>query len=63
MEYADGLIHCYELESRPCKINDWLFSIINPEQTDEEYWNQEAERIIAAGGKKIKIGEAEYIIS
>ena len=60
--YAENIIHCYELENKPSRIDDWLFSIIDPKQSDEEYWNKEAERIIAAGGRKVKIGEAEYII-
>lgn len=41
-------------------IEDWLFSVIEPEQDDEGYWNGEAQRMIAAGVVVVRIGDAVF---
>ncbi|MBC8400075.1 MAG: hypothetical protein H8E14_01155 [Candidatus Marinimicrobia bacterium] len=51
---AERYIHAYALENELCQINDWLFAIIEPNQTDEEYWNQEAKRMLAADAVRIE---------
>jgi hypothetical protein len=44
----------------PEKINDWKFSIIDPDQSDTDYWNQEADKIIAAGSIRVTVANAEW---
>ena len=39
---------------------DWLFSIIEPEQTDHAYWNTEAEKMLMAGIVEITVGSARW---
>ena len=41
---------------------DWLFDIIEPNETDEAYWNNEAKRMLAAGVTRIAIGDAEWTL-
>lgn len=55
---AESLLAAYSghLDS-PHKINDWLFDIIEPIQTDERYWNLQASKMIAAGAVRVSIGE------
>lgn len=45
---------------RPAAIDDWLFPIIQPKQSDEEYWNVVAAQILAAGINRVVIGDAEW---
>ena len=54
---ANGYIRCYGLENVPSKITDWKFDIIQPGQSDTEYWNKQSENIISAGTVRIEIGE------
>lgn len=54
---AEGYIRCYDLEKVPSKITDWKFDIIQPGQSDTEYWNRQAENIISAGTVRIEIGK------
>lgn len=42
---------------------DWLFGIIEPKQSDEDYWNLQAERILSAGTVRIVIGDIEWNIN
>lgn len=51
-------IRCYGM-SEPMKI-DWLFSIADPECSDEYYWNVEAGKMLAAGTVRVVIGSAEW---
>lgn len=44
---------------RPVKV-DWLFDIIEPHETDEEYLNRQAERILAAGTVRVLFGGREW---
>lgn len=53
---AEGYIRCYDLENVPLKIMDWKFDIIAPDQSDTDYWNEQAEKIIAAGSIRVEIG-------
>lgn len=46
----------------PQQIEDWLFDIIEPSQTDENYWNLQAEKMLAAGTVRITIGDAEWYV-
>lgn len=47
--YAKNLIKCYGLENEPQKIDDWLFDIIEPDQSDEDYWNAVANKMTGVG--------------
>lgn len=58
---AENTIRIYDLESAPEKIDDWLFGRIDPAQSFEEYWNNEAAKIIAARGARVVIGESEWV--
>jgi hypothetical protein len=60
---AEGFIHCYELENVPAKIDDWLFDIIEPEQSDEEYWNNQADQMIRAGAVSVTVNKQSFKIN
>ena len=45
---VENMIRCYDLENTYMNCN-WLFSIIEPNQTDEQYWNVEAQRMLDIG--------------
>lgn len=55
-ENAEGYIRCYDLENVPSKISDWKFNIIEPDQSDTDYWNKQAANIISSGAIRIEIG-------
>lgn len=58
---AENLFKCYAgYMDGPQKIDDWLFPFIEPNQTDEDYWNIVAGQIIAAGTNRVVIGDAEW---
>jgi hypothetical protein len=48
-ERAENFIRCYDLETKPAQIDQWLFPIIEAEESDEQYWNRVADEIRAAG--------------
>jgi hypothetical protein len=48
-ERAENVIHCYDLENKLAQIDQWLFPIIEPEESDEQYWNRVADEIRASG--------------
>ena len=58
---CEQLIKAYDLENELEKIEDWLFSIIEPILTDTRYLNREAE-IIAKIAKYVVIGDARFDI-
>ena len=45
---------------KPARIDDYLFPIIEPKQTDEEYWNMVAAQMLEFGINCIVIGDAEW---
>lgn len=54
---AEGYIRCYDLENVPSKIMDWKFDIIEPGQSDTDYWNRQGANIISSGAVRIEIGD------
>lgn len=58
--HTENMIRAYDLETRPAAIDDYLFPIINPKQTDEEYWNSVAAHMLDTGINRIVIGIAEW---
>ena len=61
-QYAENLIRAYDLEKQAARIDDWHFDIIAPGQTDENYWNAQATRMVAAGVVRIQIGQSEFTL-
>jgi len=57
---AENFIYCYNLENSPCKIDDWYFDIIQPDETDAEYWNREAGRMVLAGATTITVNSKSF---
>ncbi len=53
-ELAELQIRGYGLADQPARF-DWLFSQISPKQSFEVYWNEEADRMMKVGVKKIQI--------
>lgn len=47
----------------PANIEDYLFDLIRFEESDEDYWNRTAERMISDGFTKIVIGENQFSIT
>jgi hypothetical protein len=43
-----------DLLDQPQRIEAWLFSIIEPNQDDTDYWNDEAAKILDSGTTAIK---------
>lgn len=63
LEVAENFIHVYALEDKLSRIDDWLFDVIQPGQSDSEYWNRQAENMIRAGSTRVKIDTAEFLIA
>lgn len=61
-QYAENLIRVYDLEKQAARIDDWHFDIIEPGQTDENYWNNQAARMVAAGVGRVRIGASEFTL-
>jgi len=59
----ESYIAAYDLENVPTKISDWLFTLIQPDTTDEAYWNNEARKMVSTGAVRIEIGEASFLIT
>jgi hypothetical protein len=57
---AKNYIKCYDLKTVPTQIDDWLFDVIHPTQTDAGYWNLQAEKMLTSGVIRIKIGTSEW---
>lgn len=54
---AENIIKAYDLEKIPAYIQDWLFPIIQPNETDSEYWNRASTEMTNAGTIKVQIGD------
>lgn len=59
---AEKIIHSYDLEGKAARIDDWHFDIADPGQSDEDYWNCQAARMISAGVVRVQIGTSEFAI-
>lgn len=44
------------------RIADWRFDPIAPDQSDEGYWNAQAEKMLAAGVTRVEIGPAVFTV-
>lgn len=53
----------YDLDNKPAKINDWHFDIIEPDQTDVDYWNMTAGRILAVGATVVQVGGQKWEVA
>jgi len=60
LKYAENFIKCYELEGELTRIDDWLFDQIFFDETDEEYWNRQADKMLVAGVKTVEIGDKKF---
>ncbi|MFA5100063.1 MAG: hypothetical protein WC547_04170 [Candidatus Omnitrophota bacterium] len=63
LKYAERVIECFDLDSRPAHIEDWLFDRIGFEESDEDYWNRTAAAMLAVGATMIEIGENKINVS
>lgn len=61
-QLVENLIRCYALEREPARIDDWRFGIIEPDQSDEDFWNAQAARMIAAGVVRVQIGTEQFSV-
>lgn len=57
---TENMIRVYNLENSLTSIDDYLFDVIEPHQTDEQYWNDQAERIVAIGTCVVEIGKNRF---
>lgn len=57
--HTENIIASCGLDRKLAKIGEWQFQVIEPGQSDEEYWNTQADRILSAGISCIVIGHAE----
>jgi hypothetical protein len=46
--------------NKPVRVDDWLFDIIEPNQSDEDYWNRQADKMLASSAVKVTIGSSEW---
>ena len=58
--YTENIISHNGLDRIPAQISGWQFSAIEPGQSDTEYWNTQADRMLAAGVSRIVIGQATF---
>lgn len=54
-EITENMIRAYDLSKVRTQIDAWLFDIIEPDQTDEHFWNKAAINILKLDPRKIKI--------
>ena len=47
----------------PQMIDSWLFDIIELNETDEHYWNRQAEEMIEIGTVRVSVGNAAYEVT
>ena len=57
---TENMIWAYDLDQVQTKIDAWLFEIIEPDQTDEHFWNTEAERILNLDPKEVKLNGESF---
>jgi hypothetical protein len=60
LESAEEQIRAYDGEKTTIKITSYLLPIIEVRQSDEQYWNQVADLIIATGGNRVTINGQSY---
>jgi len=53
MKRAENFIKCYDLETKPAYIDQYLFPIIEPNESDDQYWNRVANELIKLGSTKL----------
>ena len=61
-DLAEVRIRAYGLEKEPACIEDWRFDIVEPQQSDEDFWNRAAKRMIAQGVVRVQIGASEFAV-
>lgn len=54
-EYIEKLSYCYGESLDQQESIDWLFPVIELDESDDHYWNRVAQEMIAAGVSKIVI--------
>ncbi|MEO8992153.1 MAG: hypothetical protein ABI271_04255 [Nitrosospira sp.] len=59
---TENIINHQGLDKIQAKIGGWQFLPIEPEQSDTEYWNTQANRLLAAGVTRIVIGKATFLL-
>lgn len=52
---AENIIAAYDLENVQCMISDWLFPVIEINETDDQYWDRVLREMKQAGVRKIEI--------
>ena len=58
---AEDLINVYGSSlDRPQRIDDWLFDVIQPEESDESFLNRQADRILGTGVTRIEFYNNEW---
>lgn len=57
---TENIISHQGLDQIQAKIGGWQFLAIEPDQSDTEYWNTQANRMLAAGVTRIVIGKATF---
>lgn len=57
---AESFIRIYDMEHQQSRIEDYLFPIITPGQSDEDYWNHVADLMLKEGVNRVVIGNAEW---
>ena len=62
LQSVERVIATYEIEHQEARIEDWHFSIIGPDQSDEDYWNEEARRMVGSGSVRVEIGDAAFLV-
>lgn len=58
-EKAEKFIRCYGASLDRLERIDWLFPVITPIETDEQFWNRAAQEIINAGVTRIAIQDID----
>jgi hypothetical protein len=63
-DWSDAQIRAYgAYADMPQQIDDYLFPIIQPGQSDEDYWNTAATLIQKIGAVRVAIGAAEMAVA
>ncbi len=55
LKRADSIIRMHSLERKESSINDWDFSLLEIDETPEQYFEQEARKIIATGAYVVEV--------
>jgi hypothetical protein len=60
--HTETIISSHGLDRELAQMGEWQFLVMEPQQSDAEYWNAEADRLLLTGARSIVIGQAKMVL-